>query len=126
VILVDSSVWIEHLRRDSRPLRRLLEEQLVLVHPFILGEIACGHIKDRHKTLSLLQNLPSLDTVDDDQILHFIEQRRLMGRGVGLIDIHILASCLVQPCLIWTIDRRLRSVAKELDVAFDPANRRYI
>jgi predicted nucleic acid-binding protein len=101
-------------------LAELLEQEQVMTHPFILGEIACGNLKNRNEIVVLMQALPTARRADDREILFFIEQRALMGRGIGLIDVHLLASCLMQPCEIWTKDKRLRAVAEELETAFDP------
>lgn len=117
MILVDTSVWIEHFRSSSRPLRRLLEEEQVLTHPFVLGEIACGNLANRSTIIRLMQALPRAAVADHDETLYFIEQQSLMGRGIGLVDVHLLASCLMQPCLLWTADKRLRAVADELRIA---------
>jgi predicted nucleic acid-binding protein len=120
LILVDTSIWIDHFRSANRLLSELLDQEQVLVHPFVLGEIACGNLKNRKEIVALMQALPRAPRADDDQIPFFIEQRALMGRGVGLIDIHLLASCLMQPCLIWTADKRLQTVARELETAYTP------
>jgi predicted nucleic acid-binding protein len=120
VILVDTSVWIEHFRSPSRLLGELLEREQVFVHPFVLGEIACGNLQNRKEIVALMRSLPAVQRADDHEILFFIEQRGLMGRGIGLIDIHLLASCLMQPCLIWTADKRLKATAEELETVFEP------
>ena len=119
MILVDTSVWIDHFRASNRMLGKLLDDGQVLVHPFVLGEIACGDLRNRKEIVALMQALPTAPKASDHEILFFIEQRGVMGRGVGLIDIHLLASCLMQPCRLWTADRRLRPIAEEMDTAFD-------
>lgn len=118
MILVDTSVWIDHFRAPDRLLAELLDRERVLVHPFVLGEIACGNLKRRKEILALMQALPAAAKADDGEIMAFIERRGLMGRGIGLIDAHLLASCLIEPCLLWTLDKRLRSVAEELETAY--------
>ena len=120
VILVDTSVWINHFRFCSPLLVKLLDQQRVLLHPFILGEIACGNLTQRKEIISLLHVLPTVQTADHDDILYFIDQHNLMGRGVGLVDVHLLASCMIERCPIWTADKRLKAVAQELETAFDP------
>ena len=120
MILVDTSVWIDHFRSSNRALADLLDEGQVLVHPFVLGEIACGNLQNRTEIVSLMRGLPMVPKASDAEILLFIERRGLMGRGIGLIDAHLLASCLMQPCLLWTADRRLRTIAEELETAFSP------
>jgi predicted nucleic acid-binding protein len=122
VILVDTSVWIEHFRSTNPLLSELLDQEQVFVHPFVLGEIACSNLTHRQEIIALMRALPTVQRADDHEILFFIEQRALMGRGIGLIDIHLLASCLMQPCSIWTADKRLNAVAQELGAAFDPTH----
>jgi len=116
VILVDSSVWIDHFRRPSVRLAALLDAEQVLAHPFVLGEVACGNLKNRKEIIALLHALPSTQKADDDEILFFIERHSLNGRGVGLIDIHLLASCLIDQCYIWTTDKNLKTTAEEMDI----------
>jgi predicted nucleic acid-binding protein len=118
VILVDTSVWIEHFRSSNAVLSKLLSRQEVLLHPFVFGEIACGNLSNRNEIIALMQALPTARKADDQEVVVFIEKRSLMGRGIGLIDVHLLASCLMEPCLIWTTDKRLGSVAEELGIAF--------
>jgi predicted nucleic acid-binding protein len=118
VILVDTSVWIEHFRSPCRKLSKLLDDGQVLIHPFVLGEIACGNLKNRQEILALMAVLPSVPRADDGEILFFIEQRALMGQGIGLIDMHLLASSLMTPSLLWTFDKRLKTIAEDLRTAF--------
>lgn len=118
MILADTSVWIDHFRKSSKRLSSLLDAESVCTHPFILGELACGNIKNRKEIIALLHALPSADKVSEDEIFYFIEQHRLGGRGIGLIDIHLLASCFISKCSLYTIDRRLHEVAKDLNVAY--------
>lgn len=119
MILVDTSVWIDHLRKRVPPLAAALEEGRVLVHPFVLGELACGHLKNRAEVLQLLGALPGAPVAADPEAMGYIERHRLMGRGVGYVDIHLLASvALAGAARIWTRDRRLALVAAELNLAF--------
>jgi hypothetical protein len=118
LILVDTSVWINHFRSPNNLLCELLEQEEVLLHPFVLGEIACGNFKRRKEILALMQALPTATKADEQEILLFIEKRSLMGRGIGPIDVHLLAACLIEPCSLWTFDKRLRTVADELETAF--------
>jgi predicted nucleic acid-binding protein len=118
VILVDTSVWIEHLRKGSAMLVAVLNEGRVLMHPFILGELACGNLKNRAEVLRLLQDLPAAPIAADPEVLGFIEQRKLMGRGIGYIDAHLLASvALAGKARLWTHDKNLAVVAAELKLA---------
>ena len=116
MILVDSSVWMDHFRRPSARLAALLDAEQVCVHPFVIGEIACGNLKNREEIIALLHALPAVHKADDGEILFFIERHGLHGRGAGLVDVHLLASCLMDRCLIWTADKRLRAVAEEMHI----------
>ena len=119
MILVDTSVWIDHLRSGDRMLSRLLESAQVLTHPFVIGELACGNLSNRTEVLALLANLPRVVTATDEEVLFFIEQHQLMARGVGYIDAHLLSSTFLgSSAKIWTRDKRLAAFAVELDKAY--------
>jgi hypothetical protein len=118
VILVDTSVWIDHLRRGNHRLTEALENGLVASHPFVIGELACGTIRRRGELLALLAKLEATPVVAHEEALRLLEERRLMGRGVGWVDLHLLASSLLAGVPLWTLDRRLTSVARELGIAF--------
>jgi predicted nucleic acid-binding protein len=125
VILVDTSVWIDHLRSGEQRLSDALETEQVLVHPFVVGELACGNLKDRRGVLRLLEDLPAAPAATDPEALEFIERRALMGRGIGYLDVHLLASVLLSgDALLWTRDRRLAAAASELELAFDEQDER--
>lgn len=117
MVLVDTSVWVEHLRRGEPRLASLLGATEVLCHPFIVGELACGNLRKRGEILELLAALPSLGKATDDEVLLFIERNRLQGRGLGLIDMHLLASCATARTPLWTLDTKLRKAAAEVGVA---------
>jgi predicted nucleic acid-binding protein len=120
VILVDTSVWIDHLSSGEPALATALEGGQVLMHHFVLGELACGNLKNRVEVLRLLRGLPAAPTATDPEVLGLIERRALMGRGIGYIDVHLLASvALAGVGRMWTRDRRLVAVAQELELAFD-------
>jgi predicted nucleic acid-binding protein len=120
VILVDTSVWIDHLRSGEPALATALEGGRVMMHPFVLGELACGNLQNRREVLRLLNALPAAPTATDPEALDFIERRALMGRGLGYIDVHLLAStALAAAARMWTRDRRLAAVAAELELVFD-------
>lgn len=120
MILVDTSVWIDHLRSGEPLLVAVLEGARVMMHPFVLGELACGNLANRSEVLELLGGLPAAPTATDPEALEFIERRALMGRGIGYIDVHLLASIVLSgDGRLWTRDRRLAAVARELDLAFD-------
>ena len=119
MILVDTSVWIDHLRLGEPSLATALEAGRVMMHPFVLGELACGNLANRSEVLELLGNLPAAPTATDPEAVNFIERRSLMGRGVGYIDVHLLASiALSGDGRLWTRDRRLAAAATDLELAF--------
>lgn len=114
MILVDTSVWIDFLRDGNDQLAALLNEAAVWTHPFVIGELACGNLRNRSELLMLLHNLPRLAAATDAEVLFYIDQHQLMGRGIGYIDAHLLAStALAGPIKLWTLDRRLAGVAGE-------------
>jgi predicted nucleic acid-binding protein len=117
VILVDTSVWVEHLRRGLTRLARLLQEGEVLIHPWVIGELACSNLSNRSQALELLQGLPAATVASDAEVLLLIERDQLMGRGIGYVDAHLLASARLSHCRLWTQDRRLAAVAQEQGVA---------
>ncbi len=118
MILVDTSVWINHLREGNRQLEKLLLEAEVMCHPFIIGELACGNIKNRIEILSLLKALPLSSTIDFNEYLFFIDTHKLMGRGIGFVDIHLLASAQLAGIVLWTMDKRLNFAAAQLKLAY--------
>lgn len=119
MVLVDTSVWVSHFREGNARLQSLLEEGLVLCHPFVVGELACGNLRNRREILSLLNSLPQTNTARHDEILLFIDKYRLMGKGLGYIDMHLLASSLLSGVPFWTLDRKLKSPAAELGRSFE-------
>ncbi len=118
MILVDTSVWVDHLRKGDARLVALLEGDAVAMHPFVVGEIACGSLRDRIIVLQLLQDLPVMVVADADEVLGFIEHRKLHGQGIGHVDTHLLASvALTDGATLWTRDKRLHAVAQTLGLA---------
>lgn len=118
MILVDSSVWIDHLRASDTTLVQLLTQNNVLIHPFVRGELALGNLRQRTQVLGLLDNLPQANIADNEEIIYFIEKHALFGLGIGLIDVHLLASTLLQNnTLLWTRDKRLLAAALRLNIA---------
>ena len=115
--LVDTSVWIDHLRRGNKQLAALLDEGGVCCHQFVTGELACGTLRNREELLSLLNALPAVPIAAHEEVLGFVSERQLAGRGLGWIDVHLLASALLSNCSLWTLDKTLRSAAVELKVA---------
>ena len=118
MILVDTSVWISHLRDENSCLKELLNNGDVLCHPFIIGELACGSIKNRNEILSLLQSLPMARIVEHDEVLKFIENRKLISKGLGYVDIHLLASAILSDSPMWSLDKKLSKMALELNIDF--------
>ena len=118
-VLVDTSVWIKHLREGDKNLIQLLEQGLVACHPFIIGELACGGIKNRHEIISLLNDLPSTDVLDHYEIMEFIEYRQIMNKGIGYVDAHLVGSALVSETPLWTFDKALRKIAHQLSIEYD-------
>jgi len=120
VILVDTSIWIDHLRRGHPTLVDLLEVGSVLGHPWVTGEIALGRLADRRQVLGLLANLPSATIASEGEVLLLIEQQELAGSGIGYVDAQLLASTRLTPdAQLWTDDKRLTKVAVRLGVAAD-------
>jgi len=118
MILVDTSVWIDHFRSTDAALARCLHQGSVLMHPFVLGELALGNLRQRKLILKSLALLPHVTVADQAEIMDFISAANLAGSGIGYIDAHLLAACrLTRPALLWTRDKRLRSVAENLALA---------
>jgi len=118
MVLVDTSVWISHLRTGNLQLQDLLMEGKVACHPFIIGELACGNLKNRKKILSLLEALPKTELAGHEEVLYFIELHQLMSKGLGYIDTHLLASTRLSEILLWTLDNNLKDAADELNLSF--------
>ncbi len=123
MILADTSIWVDHLRKGDPHLAALLNRNQVLMHDFVIGEIACGHLANRRLTLELLQNLPMASLADISEVTRFIEAFSLFGKGIGYVDIHLLASVVLGgDTTLWSRDKRLISVAQSLGVAYSSAN----
>jgi len=116
-VLVDTSVWIDHLRRTSPRLVDLLNRGAVAIHPFVVGELACGNLRNRREILGLLQALPESPVVEHEEALHLLETEKLQGRGLGWIDIHLLASARLQNAGLWSLDKTLVAAAGKLGIA---------
>jgi len=118
VILVDTSVWVDHLRAGNATLAALLVDGQVLTHPFVIGELALGDIRQRVAVLASLSDLPAAVVATDAEVLRFISRQALFGRGVGYVDVHLLAAAqLTAGAKLWTIDKRLHGVADTLGLA---------
>jgi hypothetical protein len=116
-VLVDTSVWVAHLRRGLPRLVAALETERVETHPFVLGELALGRIRRRAEILSLLDAIPQVPAASHDEVLALIEARGLAGSGIGWVDAHLLASTLLARTTLWTLDRQLAAVAARLGIA---------
>ena len=117
-VLVDTSIWVNHFRSSTTHLEGLLENTKVICHPLIIGELACGNLKNRNEILSLLSALPMAPEVDYDEALEFIEINNLMGKGIGFIDVVLLASSRLAELPIWTNDKRLKEAAHGLYISY--------
>jgi predicted nucleic acid-binding protein len=117
MILADTSIWIDFFRSGNPALTSLLRNNQVVIHPFIVGELSLGSLRDRQRTLAMLDNLPAVPVANLNDVRRMIETRRLYAKGIGLTDAHLLASCLLSPpALLWTADTRLNSIAEILGV----------
>ena len=116
MILVDTSVWIDHLARGDARLVDALEAGAVWSHAFVIGELACADLRNRGEVLHLLGRLPRVPLATDDEAMAFVERRRLMGKGIGWVDAHLLAAAVLAGVRVWTRDRRLAQVAGDLDL----------
>ncbi len=118
MVLVDTSVWIDHLRAGEPDLEALLGSSQVLMHPFVLGELACGNLHNRTEIIELMKDLPQAATASNEEVLFFIDQHALMGCGLGYVDIHLLAATvLTGTSQLWTRDKRLQAAAVKLGMA---------
>ncbi len=118
MVLVDTSIWINHFRKGVRRLEDLLESMEVVCHPFIIGELACGNLGNRREILSLLKSLPSAPGLDLDEYLYFVESHELSGKGIGFVDMQLLASAQLTDVPLWSLDRKLKTVAEELGLGY--------
>lgn len=117
MILADTSVWVDHLRSGDAELERLLDGGAVLMHPFVMGEIALGHLQKRETILAALVALPQATVASEAEVLAFIDRHRLFGLGIGYVDVHLLAAATLSAAPFWTRDKRLQNVAARLGLA---------
>jgi predicted nucleic acid-binding protein len=117
MILVDTSVWIDHLRKGNADLRSLLYENRIVTHPFVIGEISCGHLGNREEILQLLEALPQTQTAEHYEVLRLIEQEHLYGTGIGWVDAHLIAAALLSRSKLWTLDKHLSRVIHSLGLS---------
>jgi len=117
VILADTSVWVDHLREGNPRLTKLLVDAEVLTHPFVVGELALGQMGRRRDILSLLSELPQVESATHEEVLLFVERNRLEGTGIGWVDAHLLSAAALSGARLWTTDRRLAATAVRLGLA---------
>ena len=117
-VLVDTSIWVNHFRSSNPHLEGLLDNLEVVCHPLVIGELACGNLKNRNEILTLLSSLPIAPEVEYDEALGFIEFNKLMGKGIGFIDVMLLASSRLAELPIWTNDNKLREAAEGLYISY--------
>jgi hypothetical protein len=118
MILADTTVWIDHFRSDNQEMRRQLDKLNIVIHPFIIAELALGSLLERSKTLAWLDRLPQAGVAQISEVRQMIEMRSLCSRGIGLVDAHLIASIFIHPStLLWTKDKWLRGIAEELGIA---------
>jgi predicted nucleic acid-binding protein len=117
MILVDTSVWVDHFRKSNASLSELLSEGAVFCHPFVIGELACGNLRNRDEILGLLAALPEAHVAEHEETLHLVKHHRLHGHGLGWIDAHLIASALLNRCNLWTSDKLLDSAARALKIS---------
>jgi predicted nucleic acid-binding protein len=118
MVLIDTSVWVEHLRDGTIGLEALLNEGHVVCHPFIVGELACGNLKNRAEILKLLQALPMAIHAEHGEVMQFIENYSLMGKGLGYIDVHLLASAILTKVPLWTLGSKLKRISSKLGLEY--------
>jgi len=122
MILVDTSVWVDHLRNTDTALYDLLDREQVVTHLLVIGEVTMGSLKQRNAVMKELQQIPRVIVAHDDEVLHFVTRRSLFGLGIGYIDAHLLVAAQLTPdTLLWTRDKRLLEIAQSLSLAYRPA-----
>lgn len=114
MVLADTSVWVDHFRKTNYHLVELLEQTQIVIHPWIIGELACGNLRNRQQILGLLQALPSCTVAIDSEVYQLIDSKKLMGKGIGWTDVNLIASCLLSDVALWTVDKRLHKIALSL------------
>ena len=114
MVLADTSVWIAHFRAAQPGFEDMLSDGLILMHPFVVGELACGNLKNRARILDDLKALPRAKRASDEEVMYLIQDRNLSGRGLGWTDAHLLAAALLSRSVFWTVDKRLAAAASDL------------
>lgn len=116
MVLVDTSVWIDHFRHSNQRLSALLSEGIVICHPLVIGELACGNLKNRDEILELLEALPAAVLAEHAEVMRFITNHAIVGSGLGYIDAHLLASAVLSQAPLWTLDQRLETACTKVDL----------
>ncbi len=116
-MLVDTSVWIDHLHHGEAELTAALQAGQVYIHPFVVGELACGNLRSRAEVLGLLQALPQIPVATDKEVLFFMDTHALIGRGIGYVDVHLLAAARLGAHVLWTRDKKLHAIAADWGLA---------
>lgn len=119
MILADTAIWIEHFRKGSATLGRLVDRKAILIHPIVIGALAMGNLHPRHATLQALHRLPAAAVATFDEVLRFVEEHRLYGAGIGYMDAHLLAATRLSGALLWTLDVRLAAAAARLKIGYE-------
>ena len=119
MVLVDTSVWVSHFREGNPKLASWLNDGEVVCHPFVIGELACGNLRNRAEILSLLQSLPMSVEARHEEVMEFIDNRNLVGKGLGYVDIHLLVSALLTGIPLWTLDKKLKQAAGTLSIVYE-------
>ena len=117
MILADTSVWVDYFRKDLPELGECLQRGEVVMHPFVVGELACGNFSNRDETLELLQQLRAVTVAEHAEVKSFIRAQKLHGRGIGYVDVHLLAAAAIERCQLWTLDKRLNALATSMGIA---------
>nr|VFJ60242.1 MAG: hypothetical protein BECKFM1743C_GA0114222_102684 [Candidatus Kentron sp. FM]VFJ62368.1 MAG: hypothetical protein BECKFM1743A_GA0114220_103054 [Candidatus Kentron sp. FM]VFK13920.1 MAG: hypothetical protein BECKFM1743B_GA0114221_102993 [Candidatus Kentron sp. FM] len=118
MILVDTAIWVNHLHQRNEELSALLDNDAILIHPFVIGELACGSLRHRRRVLTGLHEIPSIDMVSNRGVMDFIERNALFSVGIGWIDAHLLAATArTEGCQLWTRDKRLQFQAERLNIS---------
>lgn len=117
MVLVDTSIWIDHFHFSNKGLKKLLLTSQVCIHPYVVGELSCGNISNRKEILILLRALPRIDAVLDEEVNMMIEDKKLYGKGLGFIDVHLLASAIIHHVTIWTGDKYLHGISEEFGIS---------
>jgi len=118
MVLIDTSVWIDHFYKTEPDLQELLYQEQVISHPFIIGELACGSMRNRDEILRLLNDLPKASAAEHKEVLFLISEHKLFGKGLGYIDIHLLSAALLGNYVMWTKDKKLSAIADQFGVNY--------